>query len=789
MVSKKLSAALEYAKAGFRIFPCHNVVSRDPVVCSCSKGKDCPRPGKHPRTKNGLHDASSDIAQVATWWGQWADANPALCMVDTNMAVIDVDTKVHKDGRMWLKSVEGDLPYGPRQHTPSGGQHLFFKIPEDANVGPRNDVCAPGVDVRAGGGYIMLEPSDHVAGGEYYFEDDLTDTEVPDCPQWLLDEIVMPETVGALDNIDFDAHERGRLESALNVIPAELGNDQWIMVVMGIHSAMPDEDGFQLALEWSQTSEEHNETEKSFRARWRSIKPGKGISLGYIYKLATEYGWVEPPPVSKEEGDDIISQFLAAYGGEDDNPPDDAVIPLTAEDFANDDMPASVLRNARVGVLGRYMDWVDDCNTYSDATELSLASGLSLFAVIFSQLFRVMGKTRPNVYVVGVCRAGGGKQAGLDCARDVLLNSSFAPRVGENDFGSGAAVIDSLTKGQDSKGVKLFIMDEFSEMLSQVVQEGRGAQAWKRDIGKKLLELYSASNGLYTGTARKGETSEVIYQPHANIYGVCTPKVYASLNGASIEGGLLSRFLFVNVPNRPAKLLSFDEAKAAAKESHDGVPDDITDPIERLKEWVTDRQADAGNLGGIGVTDTTVYDFEMTPAAYELRNQAIRAAEKQASQDGFTAALWVRVAEQATKFAMIRCLCSWMTGDMSTAPVLEETDMRWGLDLVLWSTRRLDAEIQKRAARNQVEANLKDVLRIIYAGRGAPVARSTVIKQCTNIPKKEIMSILDRLKEMGKIQETKLTSKRGRPPAAYIPTREDDEYYDDEEEETDLRTS
>lgn len=51
-----LAAALAYARHGWAVFPLHTWMG---TQCSCGR-PDCPNPGKHPRTKNGLKDATTD---------------------------------------------------------------------------------------------------------------------------------------------------------------------------------------------------------------------------------------------------------------------------------------------------------------------------------------------------------------------------------------------------------------------------------------------------------------------------------------------------------------------------------------------------------------------------------------------------------------------------------------------------------------------------------------------------------------------------------------------------------
>jgi hypothetical protein len=81
--------------------------------------------------------------------------------------------------------------------TPSGGRHYYFKGSAPTSAGR----LAPGVDVRARGGYVLIPPS-VVNGVTYTDENDLFPA---DPPAWLLDLIQTPKheaiTVGA-DELD-----------------------------------------------------------------------------------------------------------------------------------------------------------------------------------------------------------------------------------------------------------------------------------------------------------------------------------------------------------------------------------------------------------------------------------------------------------------------------------------------------------------------------------------------------------------------------------------------------------
>lgn len=140
-------AALALAAKGIPVFP-------------------CAANAKHPITRHGLNDASTDPAEINAWARRWPNANLAVpAGFRSGLLVIDLDNKNGANGLETLRSVEldvGALPETLKASTPSGGEHRFFKMP---SVELRNSAgtfagCpAPGFDVRGEGGYVLVAPS------------------------------------------------------------------------------------------------------------------------------------------------------------------------------------------------------------------------------------------------------------------------------------------------------------------------------------------------------------------------------------------------------------------------------------------------------------------------------------------------------------------------------------------------------------------------------------------------------------------------------------------------------
>jgi len=110
-------AALAYAKLGLPVIPLHNPLPND--VCSCSKGPDCQSVGKHPRTKNGFKDATTDMAQVEEWWTHWPDANIGIVTGKASgWLVLDIDPgHGGEDSLRKLINTLDDIPLTPMSET------------------------------------------------------------------------------------------------------------------------------------------------------------------------------------------------------------------------------------------------------------------------------------------------------------------------------------------------------------------------------------------------------------------------------------------------------------------------------------------------------------------------------------------------------------------------------------------------------------------------------------------------------------------------------------------------
>ncbi|RKQ92974.1 bifunctional DNA primase/polymerase-like protein [Solirubrobacter pauli] len=168
-------AALAYAVAGWPVLPIHTPTPDG--GCSCSQ-RVCRNPGKHPRTKRGLLQATTDPTTIAAWWKRWPDANVGVRT--GQLIVVDVDGHDGAQSLAALEAAHGDLPPTRRVRT-AKGEHIYF-LADDHVISCSAGQLGKGLDIRGRGGYIIAPPSQHVTGHRYAWSDlhDLTSL-----PEWL----------------------------------------------------------------------------------------------------------------------------------------------------------------------------------------------------------------------------------------------------------------------------------------------------------------------------------------------------------------------------------------------------------------------------------------------------------------------------------------------------------------------------------------------------------------------------------------------------------------------------
>jgi len=166
-----LDQALAYLERGWAVFPC--------------RWDGGPRLRKTPLTRNGFKDASRDPKAVRLWWARWPAALIGLPTGEAS-GVVALDIDVKRSEANGFDSLEdlghSILPETPMAHTESGGLHVYFRYP-DRDVRNSAGRIAPGLDVRANGGYVIVPSPDSGYSWDSVWNYDTAEPLV--APDWL----------------------------------------------------------------------------------------------------------------------------------------------------------------------------------------------------------------------------------------------------------------------------------------------------------------------------------------------------------------------------------------------------------------------------------------------------------------------------------------------------------------------------------------------------------------------------------------------------------------------------
>ena len=272
-----LQAALALAERGWPVFPCNPL-------------------DKRPLTKHGFKDASKDPKQINAWWGgrQWPLAMIGVPMGPASgVFCVDLDRKPDgEDGvATWAKLESEHGVVSTRTHgTPSTGQHKIFRHQDGLRNIPL-DKLAPGLEVKADGGYAIVPPSRMADGKEYTIIDDI---EPAPAPSWLLE--MIQRLYDFDEQLDKDAQAAAAgasanelpdlelIKAALDAIPSD-SYDDWYRIAGALRRELGDH-GWPLFKAWSQKSEKFNDEE--CRKKWDDAADISRIKAGTIFYEASK---------------------------------------------------------------------------------------------------------------------------------------------------------------------------------------------------------------------------------------------------------------------------------------------------------------------------------------------------------------------------------------------------------------------------------------------------------------------------------------------------------------------
>jgi hypothetical protein len=372
------------------------------------------------------------------------------------------------------------------------------------------------------------------------------------------------------------------------------------------------------------------------------------------------------------------------------------------------------------GAVGACMRGIMD-NATRHQPALALGCSLNLVGTVLGR--QVAGPTdlRTNLYNIGVCSTGGGKEAALNFAKRLLYDAEIAQRYLQKEVIASDAAIESATRVNPSA---VWLLDEVGKYLQSM--NAVGSAAHQSNIISILLSLYTKSNSTYLGKAYGDATKsgEPIEQPCVNVYGTCNPgDLYKAFQGHDVSNGFIPRLMIFH--------------------TDDGLPPNqrrsgktVIDP--RLVEWFNLWGNHQTALQRMAPPCPTVIPY--APAAEEALyafSDSIDAERRllMAKDAGdLGAAIMSRSAEKVGRVALIRACSRYAPSEIDQA-VITADDIDVAIRLIRYLDQRTIWMVSDRVSSSKSGKELNDLAGIIGDAKYVGISRSELLKRSGHVAK------------------------------------------------------
>jgi len=664
-----LQAALRYAELGYPVFP-------------CAPGR------KEPLTANGFLDATTSEEQIEQWWMLRPNANIAIATA--GLLVVDVDA-----GSNWLAEDHDrrmELASGALSVTANDGRHYVFRQPDGRGWRNTSGALAEHVDTRADGGYILVPPSILTGGKSYRWtpglELDGRPDSLPEPPGWLTDQLDGLATRGPTSARVAAGDEPG------NAIPSGQRNATLARLAGGMRQYGMSQAEILAALLQTNTD--------------RCRPP---LDRGEVEKIAASIARYPPNEVSVALAEDHYGQMRDEGGHTADGPEDPGPF------------PDELLRVP--GFIAAVMDH-NLSTAFKPQPVLALGAAISLLATLTGRKIADEYGTRTNLYCLGVCETGGGKEHGRQVNKDILFQAGLDKLIGPEGIASHAGLVSAVER----QPAILFQLDEIGRMLRTLGDAGRAPHLYH--IATVLMRLFSSAGTVYNSDAYSDtKRNKTIFQPHACLYGTTVAKsLYEGLTAESLTNGFVSR------------LLVFETNDPDPEPQHVQTGDPPAHVVKLARFWGEFHPG--GNLTNENPKPHVVpYSDVARKVMVDLERRARR--ERQESSDT-VAAMWTRTTEKARKLALIHA-CS-VNHDK---PTVDEASAKWAAALSEYLTRKMIFIAAEWVSENPFEAKRKRVLRVIRKAGDDGLTRTQLYRKTKYLQTKERTDILESLESTGEI--------------------------------------
>lgn len=389
---------------------------------------------------------------------------------------------------------------------------------------------------------------------------------------------------------------------------------------------------------------------------------------------------------------------------------------------------------------------VSGMTEYANATAiipqpiLALAGSLTFMGALIGRKVCDPIGTRANLYAVGLCRSGGGKDHARKVNKDFAAKAGCLGMIGPEGAASGAGIIASVSEVPSL----LFQFDEIGRLLKTVANPGAAPHLYQ--IVTVLMKLFTSSSTTFQGDAyADAKKNSSIDCPNVNLYGTTVPgSMFESLTHENLTDGFVSRMLIFEgdnhaKPNRPVR---FDPPEAT---------------VDMIRQWFNYSKSEVDVWSDPLVVP---YAPEAEALMWEYLVDCLEVKPNEVQQ-----AMWSRACEKARKLALIYA-CS----ESVDSPFVGMQAAEWAIGLSSYLTRRTIELAKAHVVENENERNWNRVESII---RTAGAINATDLQRATRFLKPhERKAILSQMLDSGLIEEGSEES-GGRPRKMILWSKEE----------------
>jgi hypothetical protein len=379
------------------------------------------------------------------------------------------------------------------------------------------------------------------------------------------------------------------------------------------------------------------------------------------------------------------------------------------------------------GLLAKIVEY-NILGAYRKQPELALLGAIALMSILTAKSLRDETNTRGNMYLLGVCGSGEGKDRARVVNKDILSGLGAMYLSPSEEVSSDTAIIRSI----ETQTEMLLQLDEFGRFLTSMNNKG-ASHLYK--IGETLLKLYSCSNGVFSGRiyADANDRIKAIKEPFLTVYGTTVQSnLWDGLRKENLSDGLYSRLLIVE--GRQEEI-----PRMLRKNIDNTVPEEI---LLASKEWI-----DRGNQ--VGVVFPQRITARYTDDAYaHLNNRYVEWMRGRLDKSDFEQAMLNRNVEKARKLALIYAASSQgIKEDLH----IDLASIEWACEFVDYCTRLMIYKAESNVSENKREKDVQDILRFIRKAGQKGVSLTQIARKYRALSSSDRRDIIQTLCDGGDI--------------------------------------